>query len=270
MQGRTIRDNSSYEALLKSYQKITQLLKNQKNRKITFFVTGILAKKFPSLIKQISDDGHEIASHYFEHDLIYKQDLKTIENNINLSIESLYLACGKKPIGFRAPAFSIPQMRKDIFTVLSKYFRYDSSYVLEDTRNSLNQYNEVKNFFKDIGLIEFPIVCKSFVIKNIQVKSGGSYFRILNTNSLLKTMLKSNDFETTPIIYLHPYDLLYNYEFWVKYSNLKSKSFIKKNVDWLMQHKYLSIGNKNIEKKLDYIHSQFFSYGRIGDFLESI
>ena len=107
-----------------------QLLKNQKNRKITFFVTGILAKKFPSLIKQISDDGHEIASHYFEHDLIYKQDLKTIENNINLSIESLYLACGKNQSDLERRRFSIPQMRKDIFTVLSKYFRYDSSYVL--------------------------------------------------------------------------------------------------------------------------------------------
>ena len=38
------------------------------NSKFTFFCTGILAQKYPDIIKQISNDGHEIACHYYHHD----------------------------------------------------------------------------------------------------------------------------------------------------------------------------------------------------------
>ena len=57
------------DALYKAYFDINNLINKIGNgTKITFFVTGILSEKFPDLIKQISDDGHEIACHYHYHE----------------------------------------------------------------------------------------------------------------------------------------------------------------------------------------------------------
>lgn len=50
------------------------------NLKITFFVTGQFAQKNPSLIKQISSDGHEIFNHTYSHPhlpLLTDQEIKT-------------------------------------------------------------------------------------------------------------------------------------------------------------------------------------------------
>ncbi|WP_242848748.1 polysaccharide deacetylase family protein [Syntrophomonas palmitatica] len=44
----------------------------------TFFVLGYVAQRFPKLIKTISDMGHEIASHGYSHELIYKQNRKKV------------------------------------------------------------------------------------------------------------------------------------------------------------------------------------------------
>ena len=40
---------------------------NDEKIKITFFVTGRWAEKFPDLMQQIVDNGHEIGSHGYQH-----------------------------------------------------------------------------------------------------------------------------------------------------------------------------------------------------------
>lgn len=39
----------------------------------TFFVLGWVAERFPSLIRRIASAGHEVASHGYSHQLIYRQ-----------------------------------------------------------------------------------------------------------------------------------------------------------------------------------------------------
>jgi len=87
-----IKENKEFKekALWESYQFIsTRLELIKKNLKITFFCTGILANKFPDLIKRISRDGHEIACHYFYHDYANKDKINNFEENINFALESL-------------------------------------------------------------------------------------------------------------------------------------------------------------------------------------
>src|SRR5437588_3412335 len=45
----------------------------------TFFVLGHVAERHPELVRQISDAGHEIASHGCEHRFIYHQSPKQFE-----------------------------------------------------------------------------------------------------------------------------------------------------------------------------------------------
>ena len=48
------------------------------NVKATFFVVGYFAEKFPKLINEIQDCGHEIASHSFSH-----IDLRKVSKNVS-------------------------------------------------------------------------------------------------------------------------------------------------------------------------------------------
>ena len=77
-----------------------------------------------------SSDGHEIGSHYNHHDLMTFQSLEEIEDNLGLAKESIKLAVGDDPLGFRAPAFSIKPDNYDVFNLIGKYFKYDSSCVV--------------------------------------------------------------------------------------------------------------------------------------------
>ena len=65
------------DPLWKSYEKIQNLSNNFFNgKKITFFTTGVVARKAPDLLAKISKDGHEIGCHYNFHDSIHKTDKK--------------------------------------------------------------------------------------------------------------------------------------------------------------------------------------------------
>ena len=96
--------DSREKSLWNSYEKINNFLSKSLNaKKITFFCTGVLAANFPDLIKQISNDGHEIASHYFYHDKVETERIDIFEKNLLRSIELLESLTNKKVIGFRAP-----------------------------------------------------------------------------------------------------------------------------------------------------------------------
>ncbi|MCK4647422.1 polysaccharide deacetylase family protein [Candidatus Pacearchaeota archaeon] len=84
----------------------------------TFFTTATFAKKYPLLLKQISEK-HEIACHGYEHSDSYSKDiskLKFAKNEIEKIIK-------KEITGFRAPRFEI----KNIYLLSGLGFLYDSS-----------------------------------------------------------------------------------------------------------------------------------------------
>ena len=102
--------DSKDAALKKSYEIIKMVKKRYLNqRPLTFFVTGILAKKHPKLIRKIFEDGNEIGCHYNFHDDINKSNRQNLAKNLDIAIDSISKAIGVKPIGFRAPNFAIDE-----------------------------------------------------------------------------------------------------------------------------------------------------------------
>ena len=130
-------------------------------KKLIFFTTGTVARTMPDLIKQMTDDGHEVGSHYNFHDLMYKQSNYEIAKNLEIAKESIFKACGKEPTGFRAPIFSITPDRLDIFEEINKFSQYDSSHVLNLNLHTKNYYQSLKPF-NSTNLVEFPIVPKGY------------------------------------------------------------------------------------------------------------
>jgi len=261
---------SNHDALWSCYNLINDFaLKHLDSNQITFFTTGVLAENNQDLIKKIVSDGHEIASHYYNHNHMFKQELKTIENEINLAIDAIVKACNIRPIGFRAPAFSIPTYREDIFLIIKKYFRYDSSYVIENYDKEIN-ISLNKDIFDDINFTEFPILTKPYFFNKIHLKSGGSFFRIFGKKTLGKIMENSIKYGFVPIVYLHPYDILSDKEFWFKYEDFDKGYFTQRLKNWIMQNKYLSIGNKNTISKLAYLNKHFEHQGTLRSALKKL
>src|SRR4030042_3171597 len=82
--------------------KILDLCDKYKN-KATFFILGRVASEKPDLVKRIKDRGHEIASHGFGHDLVYKMSPQQFKEDLKRSIGILEDITGKKIFGYRAP-----------------------------------------------------------------------------------------------------------------------------------------------------------------------
>ncbi|WDV47778.1 polysaccharide deacetylase family protein [Clostridiaceae bacterium M8S5] len=76
----------------------------QKDLKITFFVTGMWAKKNPQVLKSIYNEGHEIGNHGYFHEkygnMSYEQNIKEIKKAENI-IEDII---GIKPKFFAPPS----------------------------------------------------------------------------------------------------------------------------------------------------------------------
>ena len=101
------------------------------NVKSTFFVVGYFAEKFPKLINEIQEGGHEIASHSFSHIDLRKTSKLEIEKDLIKSFDVLENVTGEKVIGFRAPFFSIDTSNSWVLGFFEKIckirFKYISS-----------------------------------------------------------------------------------------------------------------------------------------------
>jgi len=91
---------SQYESrVLKNTNKILELFEKYEI-KATFFTLGYIAEKFPDLIKEIDNRGHEIASHSYAHLDIRKTTKEEFENDLKKSLEILEKNYWKKSFRF--------------------------------------------------------------------------------------------------------------------------------------------------------------------------
>lgn len=259
---------SNIPALHLAYDVINNFLeKNLSNPKVTFFTTGTVARLAPDLLKQISNDGHEIASHYNYHDLMFKQSNNEIEKNLIEAKESIYKAVGYEPLGFRAPVFSIPLERRDIFDVLKKHFKYDSSYVIHPSQNKFSNYkNEIPLNCNDF--LEVPVFTKKYFLDKFQMKSGGTFLRFFSKKMLKDTMNHSYDNGYYPLVYLHPYDYLTGKEFWVTFDKFAQTKDLRNLIKYLRQIQWISIGNKSVFPKLKFLLESFEHQGPMMNLLD--
>lgn len=261
---RGLTTKRSPDGLLQSYAAIKEVLEKQNgNRKCTFFCTGNVAEHSPELIKQISDDGHEIACHSNEHKDVSKQSNYEFERDIEKAINSLAKASTSEIKGYRAPMFSLHKDDIQKYKILSKYFDYDSSLIckIKELPNYLTN-NKIHN----LDLIEFPILKKDgFPLSSKMI--GGSYLKINSIKAIKKWFMNDIYLHYVPTIYMHPYEFLKNKPFWVSFSDLKNFNILKNTYFQIRQHQWHSFNSKNIYK-LNELLNEFPNKGRIKDQLK--
>jgi polysaccharide deacetylase family protein (PEP-CTERM system associated) len=94
----------------------------------TFFVLGYQAELTPTLIREVADRGHEIASHGYAHRFIYSQTPAEFRTDIRRAKDVVEQIVGRRVRGYRAPFFSITTACLWALDVLAEEgFVYDSS-----------------------------------------------------------------------------------------------------------------------------------------------
>jgi peptidoglycan/xylan/chitin deacetylase (PgdA/CDA1 family) len=86
--------------------RILDVLKKN-NTKSSVLVSGIIAEKFPELIRSFSDEGHDFAGHGYEQGrYTYKMTREEEHETIRRVAKAIEDACGHRPLGWSSPGRS--------------------------------------------------------------------------------------------------------------------------------------------------------------------
>ncbi len=178
--------------------------------KVTCFFLGWVAERFPEIVSEASERGHEIASHGYSHRLIYTQSRQEFAEDIIKTKKLLEDIAGQEVIGYRAPGFSIT---KNTIWALDELiqagYKYDSS-VFPGPRGH-GGISDAKIFPHEIetdtGTIrEFPLSV-AVLFKMRICFFGGGYLRLF-PYSIIRYMSERVNKENRPVIYyVHPREI---------------------------------------------------------------
>ena len=173
----------------------------------TFFCLGWIAEKYPSVIRRIINQGFEIGSHSFAHQLVYSQNRAKFKEDLDRSIASIEEASGQKVRMFRAPGFSITENSLWAFDELvERGIEIDCSiFPAPRAHGGLPGFDfsaPARLILNNDNVLRcFPINTLSILGRKI-VYSGGGYFRLLPWWYLDSRFSRDNYVMT----YFHPRD----------------------------------------------------------------
>lgn len=173
----------------------------------TFFVLADVARHEPKLIEQIAAAGHEIASHGSEHRLVYTQSPEDFRRDVADSLDLLEDITGARPVGYRAPYFSITEKSQWALPILADLgIRYDSSVHPVHNHRYGNPHAARLPHETEAGLLEAPI--STFPAGRVNVPcAGGVYFRAFPSPVLHRMYRRLAARGESIVFYLHPWEV---------------------------------------------------------------
>jgi polysaccharide deacetylase family protein (PEP-CTERM system associated) len=176
--------------------------------RITFFVLGWVAERYPALIRELQRRGHEVACHGLTHELVYRQTPAVFREETLRSKNLLEDLTGTPVRGYRAASYSITRESLWALDILEELgFVYDSS--IFPIRHDLYGIPGAPRHPHKVGsgrLLEVPLTTVSIVGQRLPC-AGGGYFRLL-PYALFSWSLRRVNAEGMPaVFYLHPWEI---------------------------------------------------------------
>ena len=176
----------------------------------TFFVLGWNAEACPTLVRQIAEAGHEVATHGYEHRLVYDMSPGRFREDLRRSVCAIEDATGSDVRGHRAASFSITESCLWALDVLVREgITYDSSMfpIRHDRYGVSRRWMEGREIVTESGsIVELPIsVCTAAGV-NLPF-SGGGYFRLLPYIVVKRLTRSVNRAGRRVSFYFHPWEM---------------------------------------------------------------
>ncbi len=181
-------------------------LLGERGIRATFFVVGEIAKSHPALIRRIAEEGHEVASHSWDHRRVHRFTPQTFREDTRTSIDALQQAGGTPVVGFRAPTFSVMRETAWAVDVLAELgLRYDSS-IFPVRHDRYGVPDAPRSPFLVRGerheLLELPPLTLRAFGQNLPV-AGGGYFRLFPLFVMERGIRKM---PSSSVLYFHPWE----------------------------------------------------------------
>ena len=175
----------------------------------TFFILGLVAEAHPSLVREIAAAGHEVGSHGWSHELIYRQAPDKFAEETRRSKAALEDTLGAPIHGYRAAEFSITDASRWALDVIADCgFTYDSSifpvagrrYGIDGTPLTPHRVGAGAQ-----TLTEVPLTVAEWRGRRWPV-GGGGYFRLFPYAITRAAVQQVNAEGRSANIYFHPYE----------------------------------------------------------------
>jgi len=176
----------------------------------TFFTLGVVAQRFPRLVRDIAARGHELASHGWDHTPVYALGRERFRADVRRSRQVLEQVGGRSVGGYRAPNYSIRRDTPWAWTVLfEEGYRYDSSVhpIVHDRYGvpDAPRFPHVVARLGDVPFWEVPVGTARLFGLNVPV--GGGFFRLFPGALLESAIAAVNRRDRRPVVlYVHPWE----------------------------------------------------------------
>lgn len=175
----------------------------------TFFTLGWVAERHPAMIRRIVAEGHELASHGYDHLLADRMSAGAFRADIGRTKALLEDIGGVSVIGYRAPTFSISRRNPWAFAALeAEGYRYSSSvFPIRHDLYGVPEAPRAPYRPEGTGLWEMPMTTVRIMGRNLPC-SGGGYFRLM-PYALYRMGLRhlNRDEARAGIFYFHPWEV---------------------------------------------------------------
>ena len=209
------KDWAVYPSRVENNTRRVMALLDEHGLKGTFFVLGWVAERFPLMVREMADNGHEVACHGFGHELVYNMTPESFRADVRQAKSILENITGRQVLGYRAPSYSIVERTMWALDVLiEEGFVYDSSIfpIHHDNYGIPGAQRFPHDITRPGGTIrEFPMTTLNMNLPGRTMAlpiAGGGYLRLLPVGVIHWGMRHINQVEKQPtVLYFHPWEV---------------------------------------------------------------
>jgi polysaccharide deacetylase family protein (PEP-CTERM system associated) len=193
----------------RNFQRLMDILSERQVHATCFFI-GHIAKRFPQLVREAVRRGHEIASHSYEHRLVYTMTPAEFLEDASRSRKLLEDIAGAPVSGFRASGFSVTEQTPWFFEKLVEAgYSYDSSTFPASRGHGGLKSGRLEPYRMQTQageLVELPVTVAEVMGKRMCF-FGGGYLRLF-PYPLVQKMSRVVLGQGRPVIfYVHPREI---------------------------------------------------------------
>ncbi len=210
--GEQIRGSGTHrpDILARQLDRLLGLLATHRTRATFFCLAGSLAGA-PQLVRRIADAGHEVGTHGWAHQPIWKIGLDAFRTDLQRSLDWLADLLGRPVKGHRAPAFSVRAEQLEAFynVCFKAGLTYDSSvFPIRGPRYGIPGAPPAPHVVRDRDgrrLVEIPPSTLEWRGR-VRPVAGGGHWRLMTTRTIQACIAGVNALGRPMVTYMHPYE----------------------------------------------------------------
>lgn len=176
--------------------------------KATFFTLGWIAERYRGLVRRIAAEGHELASHGYNHHRATEQSRAEFARDIDRAKTLLEDIASTEVKGYRAPSFSVGPATPWAFECIADAgYRYSSSvYPIRHDHYGAPHAPRFP-YRPHRSVLEIPVTTARVLNTNWPA-GGGGYFRLFPYALSRSLIRRVNEVDRRPaVFYFHPWEL---------------------------------------------------------------